>query len=168
MEILLLALVGIAVWHFVYEAIIAPSLRMVLRHKMFRLRDQVRRLRAESPDEVSEEVFDVMQGLINNGITLVHQINFVVLFRVKNSEPIDSLIERRNQLIKDCPKEEIHEIRKSVANLLAVAFGINHGGWAIYIVPVLVISLFANTIWNGIKATAILPDEEIDKFLPAV
>lgn len=166
MEIWVLVLIGLAVWHFIYEGIIAPSLRMVLRHKMFRLRDDVRRLRADYPDQVSEEVFSLMQSLINNAITLVHQINFIVLLRFKKDEVIDHRIDDRNRLIAECPKDEIREIREKAATYLAIAFGINHGGWVIYLVPILIILICSRTIWRWITAASILPDEEIDKYMP--
>jgi len=60
MEIAIIVLAGLAVYHFVYEGILAPSFRLKLRFELFELRDELRKLKISHAEDLRDEI-DLIQ-----------------------------------------------------------------------------------------------------------
>ncbi len=80
MNIIFYILLALAIIHFIYEGIIAPSMRLHYRYRLFTLRDELRFLKATHKDELPDEVFILLQNILNNSITLLHRVNFVAVY----------------------------------------------------------------------------------------
>ena len=61
----ILVLLALAVFHFVYESILAPSLRLSLRFRLFALRDEARQLKIECVDSLNDAHCVFLQASIN-------------------------------------------------------------------------------------------------------
>jgi hypothetical protein len=57
MTIAIIVLMALAVFHFVYESIWAPSFRLSLRFRLFVMRDEVRQLKIECAETLGDEHF---------------------------------------------------------------------------------------------------------------
>jgi hypothetical protein len=76
-------LLALAVFHFAYEAILAPSLRLSLRFRLFVLRDEVRRLKIECLESLNDNHFVFLQGSINGLISMLHRVDMALLVGVE-------------------------------------------------------------------------------------
>ena len=79
---------------FVWEAIIAPSIRLQLRFQMFTERDRLRALHAAANSGVDSEVLNYAHQYVNAGINCIHSGN---VFRL-----VEAQMEfRRNKALQD-------------------------------------------------------------------
>ncbi len=170
MKWLILCLAGIAIYHFVVEAIIAPSFRMGWRYELFGLRDQLRRLKLEYPTKVSDDVFEIMQRNLNNAITLLHTVNINLLVKMENelasNAELAAQVREQQELIENCQIPEIEKINHQIVMILNRALRINHLGWAIYLFPIIGLWVYANKAVRTIKSALAMPESEIEKISP--
>jgi hypothetical protein len=170
MTIAFYVLVGLAIFHFIWDGILAPSLRFEIRYKLFKLRDDLRRLKIEHGDQFSDDIFDQLQKTINNQIGLLHHGNISNLYRAYkkfgNDEGLVVEMMKLDKLIEACQVEEVGKIRDKSVGWGMLGFLVNSGGWAVYIVPPVFIALSYGTIRVFMKKLIGLPEKDIDRILP--
>ena len=158
--ILMLVLFGLGIFHFIYEGVIAPSLRKLIQYKLFELRDSLRLLRYEGSDSCSKDVFVVLQESLNNSINLTKIATWHLIRKMRDliaeDQHVRSEVERRRQILKSCQHPTIKHIRDRQFDLLIWAVLINNGGLLFYVwllLPLMAI-IWAITRWRrGIKGT---------------
>ena len=149
---ILVFLIALAVWHYVYENIVAPSVRMLLRNRVFMLRDKLRKIKM-TDSRLTDEVFTVLEESLNKSITYLHalKISRFVDFQTafEHAKALRARIEKRREIVTSCAVPEVLEIDEDLATSLHVALGINSGGWMIWIIPI----LLAVGFWKRVGAT---------------
>lgn len=170
MEFLFLALAALAAIHFIYEAIIAPSLRFELRLKLFALRDELRILKLTHSESLSDELFDDLQSSLNATISRLNLIDLRILKTAYESfghdEKLRKMAEQRDELIRSCPISEVQKIRQRQISFVARAMLINSGGWFPYLVPIVVSIFCSGRVTAQIRAVFALPEKDINKIVP--
>lgn len=73
MTVLLEIMFFLALVHFIYESILAPSWRLRLRFRLFALRDELRALKGECRGLLDDEHFAYLQDSINTMIAMLHR-----------------------------------------------------------------------------------------------
>lgn len=145
-------------------------MRLELRYEAFKMRDKLRRLKIEHGDQVSDELFSVLQRSLNNEIALLHRANISSFYyaskKLKYSENVQKEIERIEGLLSDCEVAEVHEIREKGVLNIASAFVVNSGGWLIYILPIALVASGYNSIMSLAKRLMGLPETDIDNMFP--
>jgi len=140
---LILIFLFLAVFHLVYEAILLPTIRQSLRYRLFALRDQLRRMTFNPQDPLDEEVFESLQESLNSSVKLVPVLNLSTidtLCRVlRTDEQLRREVNRRDQLIKNCPKEEIRGIRDKRNEVMARVLAANAAALLVYLLPVAIV-----------------------------
>lgn len=170
MTILFFVFLALVVFHFVWEGIIAPSIRLEIRYKLFKLRDELRRLKIEQGNRFSDEIFDDLQKTINNEIGLLHRGNIGNLYRAYrkfgNDEGLVAEMTRLEKLIEECPLDEVRDVRNKSVGWGMLGFLVNSGGWFVYIVPPVLLAISYGTIRSFIKKLIVLPEKDIDRIIP--
>src|ERR1044071_2858454 len=127
-------LMALTLFHFIYDGIIAPSLRFDLRFRLFTLRDELRAAKIKHREEIDEEAFCFLQNTINNTIKHINLASLKVYFSARHLTPDDEkFMERVDKLeekIDSCPITTVKDIRDKHTWLIGYAFLINSGGWA--------------------------------------
>ena len=171
----IILLIALAFLHFIYEGIIAPSIRQKLRFRLFALRDRVRNLKVEHGDELEDRTFNYLQDSINTTIRLIHSINVIDLCRiyrdVSKDERLSQIIEKRNQAIEQSPIAEIKLVRHESLKAFTLALLTNHGGLCLYVFPVLfvivIISVFSaivvDSVMSAVATVLAMPKRDIDR-----
>ena len=178
MEYFLVTFLVVALYHFVYESIVAPSLRLKLRFDLFVLRDRVRSLKIENPEGFQDKHFHYLQDSINTLLALLARFDIATLSRIetemKRDPAMQKRVEERSRILDDCSLQEAKNIRYSSVRLASVALALNSGGWLIYIVPPLAIvaawfglSGYVSSFERRIKAIVAIPEADINKLAPA-
>lgn len=144
-------LVGLSIFHFFYDGIIAPALRHGLRYKFFELRDELRRLKIDGLiDEKDIKVYEHLDHFMCN---LIHSMSYVSLgnyYRLKkdvDNEDLVKFIKKYRDDIKHSDNKKLIEMDKKIKNLGSFSLLINNGAWFLYLLlPIfifLIISLFS-------------------------
>jgi hypothetical protein len=127
----------LGLFHFLYESIIAPSIREVLRYKLFALRDDLRQLKHDEPNACSDEVFVILQESLNNSINLTKIVTWRLINQIKhliaNNPIVRAEVERRRRILASCPSQLVRQIREKQLDLLIWATAVNNGGALFYV-----------------------------------
>jgi hypothetical protein len=169
MEYIILIFVLLAMLHFWYEAIIAPSERLRVRFRLFELRDEARRLKISYGNKLEDRHFHYLQEAINGLIRNVEHIDLGLLVSVKKKTLTDkqfkARVEANAKILEDCNVPEAVEIRKKAHKLIAQSLTINSGGWMFYIIPVALAALCYSMTAKLIRFICAMPEPELDKFV---
>lgn len=168
--ILLLIFAVLALTHFIYEGILAPSLRASCRLKLFALRDRLRNLKMKDGDRLSDEVFFDLQSSINFSVGRLRQVD-LRLVRSANAaferdEKLRKRVERRIAMFEACPIPELHQIIAEYFNVLDDVVLINSGAWLPYLFPAFMAFVLKEKVQRAVKNVFVLPDNEIEKIAP--
>jgi hypothetical protein len=168
--ILLLIFAALALTHFVYDGILAPSFRASYRLKLFALRDRLRKLKWEQGDKLSDEVFFDLQSSINYSVGRLKQVDLRLIKNARmafeRDERLRKQVERSIAIFDACPIQELHRIRFEYLNVLDNVVMVNSGGWIPYLIPVAIGFALKESVQSAIKKTFSLPDKEIEKIAP--
>lgn len=143
MATIIFILILLSGYHFIYESILIPSTRLNIRYQLFKLRDELRRLKIEKDKEISDEVFHYLNDSINASIKLLPYVSLSLILaakkRIENDEKAREEIERKIQLVANCSVPEIKSISASTVKHATHAFICNTGSWVIYLLPIFLV-----------------------------
>jgi hypothetical protein len=138
-------------FHFLYEMIVAPSLRLNLGFRLFALRDQLRRLKMTAADELDDRHFHGLQDSLNALVRTLDVFDLSLLVRLRNLAKQDAAfrarVEARASVLDGSDMPEFLEIRKRSIRIALEALAVNSGGWIVYLIPV----LFAVSFYSRVK-----------------
>jgi hypothetical protein len=163
-----IAIFALSTFHFIYEGIIAPSLRLNLRFQIFELRDRLREMRLEAP-QCEVEAYDVLHHRLNSALRILPVMNFWTLVEVRaeveRNKSFQAESERKSAKIKACHSPEIQDIDRKAILIMQESLVINTLGLAIYILPAVLAVTCLTTITKLIKEALLMPAAEIDRLI---
>jgi len=140
MDIVIALLIVGAFAHFIYEGIIAPTLRDRLRHQMFELRDQLRAIQIKEGEQCPREAFDIAHHGINQYVNRIHWLTLSFMFefdRVHQDPKVRDETKRRQSVVANCEQPEIKRIVKEANQVLGQAIAVNSAPFFAYFVVLL-------------------------------
>lgn len=152
----------VAILHFVYESIVAPSLRLELRFELFRLRDEVELLKIGS-------LRAELQDSINSLICLLFRFDPVTVRAI--SEEIDrdaglkQRVEARSRILDDCVLPEVLAIRNRQLRIATKALAVNGGPMLVWLALPAWFFAGYNAVRNKIKNSLTVPGTDLKRFL---
>lgn len=159
----------IAIFHFVYDGIVLPSIRLILRNRLFALRDEIRTLKIDPSSQFDKAAFKLVHDGINTYLNRLPQINLGTTARIiesiKHDDQIRKKIEEREQVIKNCDDQDIKDIFYKANRILGYAFVANSGGWFIYLIPIVLLFNSIKTLFKVTVELVLLPGYYADKFI---
>jgi hypothetical protein len=177
MEYLFVSLIVFALYHFVYESILAPSERLKLRFELFELRDRLRSLKIEYSECLEDRHFHYLQDSLNNLICLLTRFDMATLSQIELEIQRDPELRRRSEVrsatLDDCQLEEMKTIREASFRIATKALLINSGGWFVYVVPIFIglalylgLTCWASFLGRKIKAAISISEVDIRRLVP--
>jgi hypothetical protein len=156
MSYFIFGLVCAALCHFVYESILAPSLRLELRFELFKLRDEVRFLKmnnlsssAASEPEFVDEHYGYLQDSINALLSVLYRYDIAAIWtitdRINRDEALRQRVEARARLLDACELPAVRSLRQRQLDIAARALAVNSG-------PMLLLLLAPTLVLRGYKA----------------
>lgn len=143
MSIILIVLSFLAIGHFIYEAIIAPSLRLSVRFDLFALRDELRALKIEQGDALSNKHFEYLQDSINAIVLMLPRFDAGMLNsmnkELENNKELEAKVEARVKVLDDCVTPSVSKIREKSLRLAYAAFAINTGMLFLFLLPLIML-----------------------------
>ncbi|HEY2347028.1 MAG TPA: hypothetical protein VGH80_14305 [Xanthomonadaceae bacterium] len=148
MDVFLFFIIFMAFAHFIYDGIIAPTIRRKLHGDLYAARDELRRLHAagECPDD-AYEIFDngIEQFLHHlSAITITSQLRF--RRRYQNDAKLRALVDGRIAVLRRCKTPALHALSKELDRVTSAAFLSNMGVWFLYLVPIAVAAAMINVV----------------------
>lgn len=175
MYICLVILIAAAIFHFVYESIIAPSLRLELRFELFRLRDEVRLLKIESlraegeTSEFMERHFHELQDSINSLICLLFRFDLMTVCAISEEIGRDAELKRRvearSQILDDCVLPEVLAIRGKQFRIAMKALAVNSGPMLVWLALPALFLVSYQAIRDKIKNSLTVPGADLKRLL---
>jgi hypothetical protein len=127
---LLYLIFGLAVWHGIWEAIIAPSLRAKLRFDLFKVRDDIRSMIIDG--SINREAFQFAEESINFAIKMVPVVGIVEMVRFslayQKDEELRQHVKQAASFVSVLP-EKLRSTLAKASKLTYVAVAINCGAW---------------------------------------
>jgi len=155
MTFFIFGLAGAVLCHFVYESILAPSIRLELRFELFKLRDELRSLKINnlssktSEPEFVDGHYAYLQDSINALLCILYRYDLAAIWtitdQINRDEDLRHRVEARARLLDDCELPAVRSIRKRQLDIATKALAVNSG-------PVLLLLLAPAFALRGYKA----------------
>lgn len=121
-----------AVLHFIYEAMVAPSIRLHLRMEFFKLRDKLRKLKFEgNTDLANEEIYDLLQGNINTCIKFLPSLDVKLFFHfyqiIRMDPGLEKSLKKKVAILDNCKTKEVRKLKSRYRRLNLMTFVSNNG-----------------------------------------
>lgn len=157
-------------FHFVYEGIVAPSLRSHVRFQLFGVRDQLRHLADYNPSELSAQVYHELESSINATVAFLPRIDLATTLKLQRAlESDDALrkrLARRRKVVDDCLLAEVREVREKTVHLTTTALLINSGAWFPYLIPLAVLLATFQRMKRMIRYFTVLDERDMEQISP--
>lgn len=158
----------LAMVHFVYEAILLPSLRQKQRFRLFALRDQLRDLKCEHSHQLDDETFhaldDSLSWQIDNQSRLTLSLMCKVEYTYENDPEFRNHVKHRLEILNRCKLETFIQIRKKAAHQYLDTILINSGVWVLAVVPLAVVYLCTAFFLTRAGRLIALPKSELNQY----
>jgi hypothetical protein len=161
---------GAAVFHFVYDGIIAPSRRMSLRYEVFAQRDRLREAKEVHDEEIDCEVFESLHDYLNGALGLVSTISVIGLIQATRSlktEPeVQAAVNQRRAILARCPVVEVREIQDRATIAVSRALLVNSLGLILWLLPFAIVFVCLGWIADAIQRLLLTPARELRRYFP--
>jgi len=168
MVYLILTLVLLSAVHFAYEMIVAPSLRLAGRYRLFALRDELRTLKAAGVLE--EQHFRHLEDSLNALVRSFDAVNLTLLLRwrhvLRHDAAFRERVERRLRTLDECENPAARRIRAQSVRVAVDALAINCGGGFLYLMPVLLLVRGFSTAKGLVRSLASIPESDWNRVGP--
>src|SRR5215213_10262893 len=159
---IILALPLLAVAHFVFESILAPSLRLRLRFKFFALRDALRALKIACDSKLDDKHFDYLEESINTFIGVLPRIDFAMVtaseLEYRRDEEFRRRVDQRLMVLDDCVIPDAKEIRTKTLRLATWALAVNSGVVVAISLPFAMFALGYQGLKKRLRTFASIPE----------
>lgn len=129
---LLFAFLVTAIPYMVYYHIIAPTRRLSLKYDLFKLRDRLRQLKIDHPQEFSDEVFEEAMDAVNGTMAIVDDVTILemrsIIRHAMRRPEFREEAERQKEVMDACPIGDVHEIMEKNFHYFVKAMSINSLG----------------------------------------
>jgi hypothetical protein len=167
---LVLLLCALAILHFMYESVIAPSLLDHYRFQLFQLRDELRRMKLQDGARIHTAVFHELQDALNVLIRFADRFDFYAIARAKftleQDEELRARIARRNGLIDECGIAELRSMRSKIAWVGMRLAIVNSGAWYGYLFPIFFWNHCKGFVKRLVMALMMLTEQEFERVVP--
>ena len=160
----------LAVAHFVYESIIAPSIRLVITAELIMMKDELEDLRKKEKGKLDDEHYrhlrDSINGLSNRIYSLELMVVTKILSEIEKDRDLKARIKAKSKILDDCVVKEARDMRHKIISLVDSALRTNSGGWLLYLVPIAICAGCMAWIKKSIVAIASLPEKDLSGLAP--
>ena len=172
LAILIVILALLTLVHFVYESILAPSLRLEIRFELFKLRDELRFIKINLGNELDDKHYHFLQDSINTLIRNLYRFDLAIvtkaMIEVKRDKDLKKRVQERSLFLDDCTVAEARRIRNESINLAFRALRVNSGGWAVYFIPVIATIVCYKYALAAGKALISMSEPDFRKVTPSL
>ena len=166
---IMFSLVLFAGWHFFVERIVGPSVRFKLRMELFSVRDELRDAIIDNGDEAAVRAAEDLHKITNTAIDTLADwspssiIQFGRL--VRENPELRRRVESRKRAF-DQPS--VRDTAKRIERVSVIALIVNAGGWAVYVIPLVLSWVLARRLTGMIRSLLSAPSDEYERLSPSL
>lgn len=135
----------LAILHFAYENIVAPTLRVYQRNKLFALRDELRTIDFYALSKTDKVAFECIEKSLTNCIQNLPYMNIYNFTRYKQeyekNEKLREVVNSKINSISQCSVDELKDIFNQTGKISYDAILINSGVLFLYLIPLALIAV---------------------------
>lgn len=170
MSYFILAILLMAILHFIYDGIVAPSLRFEARYELFALRDQLRELKKVRGSEFDDKHFYNIQDTINTMLTNLAQFGIGTIYLIeqefRRDKELKKRIDARIRVMDDCNDPEVRDLHQRALHVGGTAIAVNSGAWFLYFLPIICLAISFGAVKARVKAALSLPGADLRRVVP--
>lgn len=170
MSYVILIMVLLAILHFIYDGIVAPSLRLEARYRLFSLRDELRELKKIRGNELQDRHFANLQSMINTMLGNLSQFDIGTIYRMerefRNDQELKKRVEARVRLMDDCKDPDALKLRQKAVLMGFQATAVNSGAWFLYLLPIISVASSFNAVKARVKPALSLTTNDLKRVIP--
>lgn len=168
---LILFVIFVAILHFIYEAIIAPSIRLHLRNRLFTIRDSLRSNKIiHGIKKEDEEAFNLVHDGVNNLLTRLPQLTIYNSIALRNeyikNQKLRDEVDARVALVEHCGNQCIYNAYTQANLIVEHAMLANMGGWFFYLIPIFSVLLVLRKLSNLAGRLLVTPLVDTLRIIP--
>jgi hypothetical protein len=163
----IILLFALAIFHFIYESILAPDLRLWLTLKLRRLRNEAIQLQLECAHTETESICRLLVESIDALIPALRRIGFTSLvyaqWESRNDPTFLERVRERTRLLDESAVPRIREIRTRTLDIAVKAVAVNSITW---VVPWLLATSGSSVAKRQLRLLVSLNSREFQRILP--
>lgn len=166
--------VAAVIWVFMYKAVLMQIWRDDLRYKLFALRDDLRTLRHEHPEQCPQELYLKVDEGIGRWINRLPLATLGFMYRAgreyQTNVQLREEVRRIDEALAACSPGGTPRIVQSASEVVRTAFICNSGAWLLPVIPLLVITVCvswcAARIVRVARCLIVMRQEEVVRLSP--
>ena len=131
-----------AIYAFVLDGIIAPTIHDHLQNRVYATRDSIRKMRREQPEKVSDAVFQIAESTANSAVHLIPITTIGMLIRAKRryakDSELSSAVNQETKLLMNCEMPLAASILQLYYRVTQAAV-VNSSNWSVVVVPIFMV-----------------------------
>ena len=152
---------ALALFHFIYESIVAPDLRLCLTLKLCALHNEVSALKASCADTAAGSQCVLLQESINALISGLDRIRVSsllgVVWKSRKDPGFLTRAQLRARMLDECSLPRVREIHEETLHIAAKALAVNCIIWVpLFVVPWIVASVSSSAAKGRLRVLASL------------
>ena len=160
----------ICLWHFIYEGIVAPSIRIKLRNRLFAIRDELRSMVIDGVSQDDQEPLHFVHDGVNNFIDRLPNLTLANTRRMeldyRSNPDLEKTVRAHFELIKSSKNEKIKSAFESTNDIIGIAIIANAGAWFVYLIPLACLAFTMRQMTKFVGQLVMTPSKEVDRFIP--
>lgn len=145
----------LAIIHFAYENIIAPTLRIYQRNQLFELRDELRDIDFNTLNEQDKQIFEYVEVSLTSCIQNLPYANIYNFTQYKHeydkNEVLRKSVREKAHKIQNCSVCKIKDIFNTSGEIIYRTIWINSGMLFLYFIPIAIVFLLFEYGTNFVK-----------------
>jgi hypothetical protein len=167
MSTVFLIIVLVALFHFVYESIWAPTVRVQLQGELFSLRKVLHQAERMKDKKQYAKQFHYLDDATKNLVGGIHRAEIVSVIQavadVEKDKELKASLEAKVQSLDKCDSEEIKKIWGKTHDLAVKVLRTNSGGWLVYIVTIAIFLVCLTKLHEIAKSLVSLPSAYLEE-----
>lgn len=152
----LIIIVGfLAMLHYLYEAVLAPTFRLKIRHELFELRDSLHKIKLDKLSKDDREIVAIIEASINNVLDRMTHINIVNIIRLHSEYAHDKefkkIIDDFKAKMSISHNDGIKNIDRHLTILTGKALLANNAALLVYLSPIFIAIRLISNVYRYVK-----------------
>jgi hypothetical protein len=130
-----------AIVHYVYQSILAPSMRLDVEARLRKLHGELDLAERAQAEDVSRRCFSVLRQSHKRLLEALDRISVVALLEVdrelRGNQPVREQVEARSASFERCEIPAVRALRPRTLRIALQAVAINNGGLILSILPLM-------------------------------
>jgi hypothetical protein len=140
-ETLFIVFAVLCIMHFLYESCILPQIRVILKYRLFRVRDELRSNKLNQRVD-DTRAYQILHDCLNNALTNVENADLFTLTEVRRelkNARVSKVIQHRLSILEDCTDERLLSTRRKMRKVMSYSVLAGTVGLFIYFTPIVVL-----------------------------